>query len=129
MRRVMSAAHLIESGTMTTKKTTIAGKEVTLAYCYATEIAFRKYTGVSIDSFNAEDPEHVLYIIIASILAWCQANGTESDVKDEDIIYRAKPKELVDTLTVIFDLRREWYEIPAEDAKKDKEPEEREKKD
>lgn len=114
---------------MTTRKTTIAGREVSLAYCYATEIAFHKYTGVSIDSFKADDPEHVLYVIIASILAWCQANGTEADVRDEDIIYRAKPKELVDTLTAIFDLRREWYDVPSDDAKKDKEPEEREKKD
>lgn len=114
---------------MTTRKTTIAGREVTLAYCYATEIAFRKYTGVSIDNFNAEDPEHVLYIILAAILAWCQANGTDTEVRDEDIIYRARPKELVDALTVIFDLRREWYEIPDGEEQKEEKAEERQKKD
>lgn len=112
---------------MTIRKTTITGKEVTLAYCYATEIAFRKYTGVSIDNFNAEDPEHVLYIILAAIIAWSQAEGTDTEVKDEDIIYRAKPKEIVDTLTIIFDLRREWYEIPADEV--EEKTDDQEKKD
>lgn len=108
---------------MTKKTINIAGKHVDVAYCYATEIAFRKYTGESIDKFNAENPEHVLYIILAAIIAWSQANGTEPEVKDDDLIYNTKPKELVEALTAIFELRREWYEVPAgepEDEKSEK---------
>ena len=107
---------------MTTKNITIAGKEVTLAYCYATEIAFRKYTDVSIDSFDATNPEHVLYLILAAIMAWCQSKGEEPPIKDEEIMFSAKPKELVDALTSIFKLRSEWYYIPdAEKAESEKE--------
>ena len=107
---------------MTTKKITIAGREVTLAYCYATEIAFRKYTGVSIDKFDAQNPEHILYMIISSIIAWSQSRGEEPAIKDEELMYNAKPQELIDTLTEIFKLRAEWYEVPAgepEDEKSD----------
>lgn len=98
---------------MTTKTINIAGKEVTLAYCYATEIGFRKYTGESIDNFDANNPEHVLYLIISSIVAWSQSKGVEPVIKDEELMYEAKPSELVAALTEIFKLRAEWYEIPA----------------
>ena len=97
---------------MITKNITIAGKEVTLAYCYATEIAFRKYTDVSIDSFDATNPEHVLYLILATIMAWCQSKGEQPTIKDEEIMFSAKPKEIVDALTAIFEMRKEWYYIP-----------------
>jgi hypothetical protein len=98
---------------MTTKTINIAGKEVTLAYCYATEIAFRKYTGVSIDNFEAANPEHTLYLILSCIVAWCEAKGEEPAVKDEELMYHARPKEIVEALTVIYKLRAEWYEVPA----------------
>ena len=97
---------------MITKNITIAGKEVTLAYCYATEIAFRKYTDVSIDSFDATNPEHVLYLILAATMAWCQSKGDEPSIKDEEIMFSAKPKEIVDALTAIFEMRKVWYYIP-----------------
>ena len=107
---------------MITKTITIAGKEVTLAYCYATEIAFRKYTGESIDQFDASNPEHVLYLILAAIISWYQSKGEEPPVKDEELMYNTKPKELIDALTEIFKLRAEWYKVPAgepEDEKTD----------
>lgn len=109
---------------MTTKTITIAGKEVKVAYCYATEIAFTKYTGTGIDKFDANDPEHVLYLIIAAIIAYSQSIGEEPAVRDEDLMYNSKPKELVDALAVIFRLRAEWYEVPAEpeDEEKGDEP-------
>ena len=98
---------------MTTKTINIAGKEVTLAYCYATEIAFRKYTGDSIDKFDAKNPEHILYLILSAIVAWSQAKGDEPVIKDDELMYNAKPKELIDALTEIFRLHAEWYEVPA----------------
>ena len=114
---------------MITGTSLIAGKEVGLAYCYATEIAFTKYTGVSIHQLDAENPEHILYVIISAIVAYCQANGTEIGVKDEDIIYGASPKEITNALKVIFSLRNEWYEIPAEDITSEEKEESQEKKD
>ena len=104
---------------MTKKTINIAGKEVTLAYCYATEIAFSKYTGDSIDKFDAANPEHVLYLILSAIVAWSQAKGDEPVIKDDELMYNAKPKELIDALTEIFKLRAEWYEVPAGEPDED----------
>lgn len=90
----------------------IAGEEVNVAYCYATEIAFRKYTNMSIEQFDAQNPEHVLYFVISAIVAWSQYKGEEPAIKDEQLMYNAKPKELVEALSVIFKLRMKWYDIP-----------------
>lgn len=99
--------------TMKTKKITIAGKEVAIAYCYATEIAFRKYTGVNIDQFDASDPGHVLYLILSALIAWSQSQNEEPAVKDEELMYQASPGEIVNALSEVFKLRSEWYEVPA----------------
>lgn len=100
---------------MTTKTINIAGKEVKLAYCFDTEIAFHKYTGYSIDKFDATNPEHVLYLILSAIEAWRKAKGDEPVIKEDELRYNAKPKELIGALTEIFILRAEWYEVPADE--------------
>mgnify|MGYP006935975649 CR=1 FL=1 len=57
---------------MTTKTTTICGKEVTLAYCYATEIAFKKFTGKNIFQFDKEDQEERISLVFAAAFAYYQ---------------------------------------------------------
>lgn len=100
----------------------IAGKDVNVAYCYATEIAFRKYTGESIEQFDAQNPEHVLYFVISAIVAWSQYKGEEPAIKDEQLMYQAKPKELVEALSVIFKLRMKWYDLPTDEPVDDNGP-------
>ena len=108
---------------MTTKTINIAGKEVTLAYCYATEIAFARYTGVSIDKFDASNPEHILYLIISATISWSESQGKEPAIKDEDLMYKTKPKELVTAVGEILKLRSEWYEIPISEPEEEEEKE------
>jgi hypothetical protein len=55
---------------MTTKTIKIANKEVTLAYCYATEIAFQRYTGTGLENFDATNSEHVVYLVLSAVLAY-----------------------------------------------------------
>ena len=40
-------------------------------------------------------------------------------MKDEGLLYHAKPKEMIDALNEVLKLRAEWYELP----KGEKEPE------
>ena len=82
-----------------------------IAYCFATEIAFRKFTGAN--------PEHIIYIILAAIASYYQSEGKDAPVKDEGLLYHAKPKEMIDALNEVLKLRAEWYELP----KGKKEPE------
>ena len=92
----------------------LCGYQTGIAYCYATEIAFRKYTGEYIDQFDAQNPEHILYIILAAIFSYYQSRGQEAPVKDEDLMYKARPQQLVDALTEVFNLRAEWYQSEPE---------------
>lgn len=100
---------------MNKEKITINGKEVGVAYCYATEIAFTKYTGVSVDEFDTKNPEHHIYIILAAIMAYNGAEGLDTTIRDTDLMYNARPADIIEALRVIFELRNEWYKLPAGD--------------
>ena len=100
---------------MSKEKITINGHEVGVAYCYATEIAFTRYTGVSVDEFDAKNPEHHIYIILAAIMAYNGAEGIDTTIRDTDLMYNARPAEIIEALRVIFELRNEWYKLPAGD--------------
>ena len=97
---------------MTQKTITIAGKQVGIAYCFATEIAFKALTGNNIEEANVTNPEQVVYLILAAISAYYQEQEQDAPVTDKDIIYRAKPKELIEALTAVLAMRAEWYESP-----------------
>lgn len=99
-------------GTMTQKTITIAGKQVGIAYCFATEIAFKTLTGNNIEEADVTNLEQVVYLILAAISAYYQEQEAEAPVTDKDIIYRAKPKELIEALTAVLAMRAEWYDSP-----------------
>jgi hypothetical protein len=114
---------------MKAKEVTIAGKTVALAYCYATEIAFSDYTGQDINRFIASlmpdddgnipttDPKKVLYAILSAALTYAQHMEQECPIKDTDLMYSAKPGELIEAFTAVIQLRNEWYHVPEGDPK------------
>lgn len=97
---------------MKTKEITICDKQVILAYCFATEIAFKNFTGENIENFEATNPEHVIYLILSAIASYYQKKDMEAPVKDNDLMYEAKPTELIAGITEVMKLRAQWYEIP-----------------
>ena len=104
---------------MKTKEITLCGKQVTLAYCFATEIAFRKYTGKSIEEYEPGNAEHIIYLILSAILSFYEGEKQKAPVVDTDIMYHATPEELTNALTVALELRREWYQLPAGEPEDD----------
>jgi hypothetical protein len=102
---------------MIQKETKICGKSVVIAYCYATEIGFCKLAGKPIEKFSPNNPEDAMYLIISSILSYYQWKDEEPPIKDEEIMYTAQPKEIIDTLAEIFKLRAQWYEVPLDEPK------------
>lgn len=92
-------------------------------YCYATEIAFNNYTGVPVEKFDAERPEHVVYLIMAAIFAYynAEAHATEThELTDEAMLYEAKPDEILNAFKAVMELRGEWYGVgDAADEKSD----------
>lgn len=109
---------------MITKTIKIAGKEVTMAYCYATEIIFQRYTNSNIDSFDATNSEHVIYLVLAALVAYNEANHkTAEDIplKDTDLMYEAKPADIIYAVKTIYEMRHEWYAVPDAEEKKEEE--------
>jgi hypothetical protein len=101
---------------MKTKEITLCGKPVMVSYCFATELAFKKFTGANVDDFDPTNPEHIFYIILSAIASYYQSTHEEAPVKDEDLMYEAKSKEMIDALNEVLKLRADWYQLPKGDT-------------
>lgn len=98
---------------MKSTQITIAGNKVSVAYCYATEIAFQKMSGVSIDAADFQIAERSAILIMAAVMAYYQSQGQDAPVEDKVVLYQASPQELIDAIKAVFELRRQWYDLPA----------------
>ena len=122
-----------KTGTMSKKEITLCGKQVTLAYCYATEIAFKDMSNQDITDFMIEavpqiqaqkmpDAKKVVLLIVAALMSYYQSIGEETPIEDKDIMYRATSKEIGNAIGVVIGLRADFYHIPSgepEDKPKD----------
>lgn len=117
---------------MTTKTITISGKEVTLAYCYATEIGYKLLSDEDITAYMAAamealkesrmpDTRKTVYVVIAAINAYSEWKGEQPVISDRDLMYDATPLELGTALGTIIQLRADFYKMPS-DEPKDEQP-------
>ena len=120
---------------MTTKTITIAGKEITLAYCYATEISYKILSDEDINDYMADakdaieqktmpDTRKTVYVVIAAINAYSEWQEEKPAVTDRDLMYKATPLELGTALGTIIKLRADFYKVPS-DEPNDEQPEEK----
>ena len=114
---------------MIKKEITICGKPVTLAYCYATEIAYKDCSGEDIQTFLTEaipliqqqqmpDVKKTIYLILSAMLAYYQ-DDEQLPVRDTDMMHEATPPEIGTALGTIIALRAQFYHV-ADDEPKDK---------
>jgi hypothetical protein len=107
---------------MITKEITLCSRQVTLAYCYATEIAYKDladedmldYAKHALESIQAQrDPDikRTILAIIASMMAYYE-DADKAPVKDSDIMKEATPVELGTALGTIITLWAQFYNIP-----------------
>lgn len=110
---------------MLTDTTTIAGKEVTLAYCYATEIAYKELTDTDIADFiptieqafktnRLPDIKATTSLIMSAHMAYMQAQGkdTADDITFNDFVCDATPTEIATALGKVLVLYAKFYHIP-----------------
>lgn len=118
---------------MKQKETTLCGKTVNLAYCYATEIAFRELTDSDINDFVTEavdavsasrmpDIKKTICTLLASMMAYYNAHNDEPPVTDKELMNEATPTEIGTALGIVLSLRMDFYKLPSG------EPEEKPKK-
>ena len=121
---------------MITKEVTICGKKAKVAYCYATEIAYRTLSDEDINDFMAEasndvasqkmpDIKKSIYLIIAAMVAYYD-HPDKCPVQDAELMKEATPADMGTALGTIIACRAEFYHVPAgEPEDKQKEGEEK----
>ena len=110
---------------MLTKEITLCGKEVTLAYCYATEIIYKDRSDEdianiiqeTISCINAQparmpDVKRSIYLVLAAVMSYYQSKDEEAPIKDTDLMNEATPLELGTALGTIINLWAKFYGIP-----------------
>ena len=107
---------------MITKEITLCGKQVTLAYCYATEIAYKEmsdedifdYAQAAVEAIQAQrDPDikRTIFAIIACMMAYYE-DKDKAPVKDSEIMREATPVEIGTAMLTILSMRQEFYHVP-----------------
>lgn len=104
---------------------TIAGREVTLAYCYATEIAYKEFTGEDITIYMHEaflalneqpkrmpDVKKTIYVVLAAAMAYSNSQNEDAAIKDVDMMTDATPQELGTALGTVLSLYTQFYTLP-----------------
>lgn len=105
---------------MTQTDIMLCGKQVKVAYNFATEITFHDLTnGVDIANFDATNPKQVVLLILAAMQSYYTFEDMEMPIKDSDLMRDAKPVELIKAISAIVELRKEWYAMPDDEADKD----------
>lgn len=130
---------------MKTKEITICGKQVTLAYCYATEIIYKDITGEDLIDFvqhaiacirEQKDPDakRTLSVILSLSMAfdqWQSEDGKEApqQLTLKELMNEAAPAEIGMALLAVLDLRKQFYHVSKSDEEEvkaeDKEGEEK----
>ena len=117
---------------MITKEITLCSKQVTLAYCYATEIAYKEmsdedifdYAQAAVEAIQSQrDPDikRTIFAIIACMMAYYE-DADKAPVKDSDIMKEATPVEIGTAMLTILSMRNDFYHVPSgepEDKPKD----------
>ena len=117
---------------MITKEITICGKQVMLAYCYATEISYKILSDEDIIDFGQEivekiqheqmpDIRRTIYLIIASMQSYYESKGEQCPITDKELMYECTPQEIGHALGIIIGLRQMFYHVPVGEPE-DKEP-------
>ena len=110
---------------MITKEITICSKQVTLAYCYATEIAYKNmanedmfdYAQKAIEAIQSQrdhDIEKTIYAILACMMAYYE-DANKAPVKDSEIMKQATPVEIGTAMLTILSMRSEFYHVPKDE--------------
>ena len=129
---------------MIQKEITLCGKQVTLAYCFGTEISYKLLAEQECTDFVREvlaglaqeqpkmpDTRKSIYLIMSAMTAFYESNGEKNPIEDKELIFHATPEDIGLAVGTIARMYIDFYKIPIGEPE-DKKPanvEEAEKKD
>lgn len=116
---------------MKKKEITLAGKQVTVAYCYATEIAYKDLSGQDIADFMGEvgealaaekmpDVKKSIFLLVAAIMSYYETKKEDAPITDAQIMTEATPLEMGAAIGAVLNLRSEFYALPEGEPKEEK---------
>ena len=125
---------------MIQKEINIMGKQVTLAYCYGTEISYKLLADEESTDFIAEglkclqenrmpDSRKAIYLIMSAMTAFYESQSQKNPIEDKELIFHASPEDIGMAIGTIAALYIEFYKIPVGEPEDKKKAEESEKKD
>lgn len=125
---------------MIQKEINIMGKQVTLAYCYGTEISYKLLADEECTDFIAEvlkclqenrmpDSRKAIYLIMSAMTAFYESQSQKNPIEDKELIFHASPEDIGLAIGTIAALYIEFYKIPVGEPEDKKPAEESEKKD
>lgn len=108
---------------MKQKEITIAGKQVKVGYCFATEISFKELTDDNITNFMQEcsqllekgkmpDIKKSICLILAAVLSYYQSKDEEPPIDDKVLMYECNAEEIGKALGIVIGLCFEFYRLP-----------------
>jgi len=103
-------------------------RSVTLAYCYATEIAFKDMANEDISVYMQEiftssqkgempDVKKGVYLIMAAMMAYYESIKEKAPVTDADIMNEATPEEFGAAIATVINLWKAFYKVPISEKK------------
>ena len=115
---------------MKQKETTICGKPVMLAYCFATEINYKLLSGEeispfifeAIDAVNAKknpDTEKSMRLILSAMKAYYEKSDGQPPVTEKDLRLDATPEEFFTAVGIVIGLWMDFYYLPKGEASGD----------
>ena len=119
---------------MEKKEITLCGKQVTLAYCFGTEISYnilseeeiRDFVLQCVKDINKErspDTRKGIYLILAAMQAYYDSIGEDSPLTDKDLMFHMTAEEEGTAIGTIIGLWANFYKTPkgskTEDDEKD----------
>ena len=125
---------------MIQKEINIMGKQVTLAYCYGTEISYKLLADEECTDFIVEvlkclqenrmpDRRKAIYLIMSAMTAFYESQSQKNPIEDKELIFHASPEDIGLAIGTIAALYIEFYKIPVGEPEDKKQSEESEKKD
>lgn len=123
---------------MIIKEIKLCGKQVTLAYNYATEISYKILSDEDIIDFGQEVVEKIqheqmpdirktIFLVIASMQSYYESKDEKCPITDKELMYECTPQEIGVALGTIIGLRSQFYHVPS-DEPEDKPAEGKEEK-
>ena len=119
---------------MIKETTTIAGIEVTLGYCFATEINYRNLADEEISVYFKEafayiqehkdpDTDKSIRLVLASVISYYDSQSVGEatyPINERTLIYDTTPDELMKAVIKITNLRNNFYKVPKGEPEEEK---------